>query len=122
MSLSEAVPERLKHIECEHGIGGKNSTICYVPEQNPIQDALETKKKSNHFKLTLPKTGSEMRVAIWASGTSEHFLIHVCQAVNVIQQMGLDLKFNEAPDAVKNLWWNFDIAKDAYSKAKREHK
>ena len=87
MLLSKAVPEGLKHIECEHGIGGKNSPICYVPKQDPIQDALETKKKSNHFKLTLPKTRSEI-------------LIHVRGVVNVIHQMGLDSKFNKAANAV----------------------
>ena len=86
------------------------------PQHDPIQDALKTKKKSNHFKLTLPKTGSEMR------GTAEHFLIHVCRAINVIQQMGLDSKFNKATDAIKKLRLDLDIAKDAYSKAKQEHK
>ena len=112
----------LKHIECEHGIGGKNFPIHYVPEQDPIQDALETKKKSNHFKLTPHNTGSEMRVVIWASGTPEHFLIHVHGGVNVIQQMGLDSKFNEGANAVKNLRLDLDFSKDAYSKAKREYK
>ena len=53
-----------------------------------------------------------MRLAIWASGTPQHFLIHVHGAVKVIQQMGLDSKFNKATN----------IAKDAYSKAKRGHK
>ena len=63
-----------------------------------------------------------MRVAIWASGTPKHFLIHWHGAVNVIQWMGLDSKFNEAANVVKNLRLDLDIAKDAYSKAKREHK
>ena len=43
MSLSKAVPEGLKSVECERGIGGKNSPIRYIPEQDPIQEALETK-------------------------------------------------------------------------------
>ena len=93
-----------------------------MPKQDPIQDALKTKKKSNHFKLTLPETGSETQVTLWASGTPKHFLIYMHGVVNVIQQMGLDSKFNEASDAVKNLRLDLDIAKDAYSKAKREHK
>ena len=63
-----------------------------------------------------------MRVAIWVSGTPEHFLIHVHGAVNVVQQMGLNSKFNEAADVVENLRLDLDIAKDAYSKAQREHK
>ena len=63
-----------------------------------------------------------MRVAIWASGTTKHFLIHVHGAVNIIQQMGLGSKCNKAADAVKNLRLDIDIAKDAYSKAEIESK
>ena len=63
-----------------------------------------------------------MRVAIWVSETPEHFLIHVHGAVSIIHQIGLDSKFNEAADAVENLRLDFDIAKDADSKPKREHK
>ena len=73
-----------------------------MPEQDLIQDALETKKKSNLFKLTFPETGSEMRVAIWVSGTPKHFLIHVHGAVNVIQQMGLDWKLSQTAGASEN--------------------
>ena len=62
-----------------------------------------------------------MKVAIWASGIPEYFLIDEHGAVNIIQQMGLDSKFNIATDAVKNLRLNLDIAKDAYSKTKRGH-
>ena len=91
MLLSKAVPEGLKQVECECGVGGNNSPIHYVPEQDPIHDALKTKKRSNHFKLTLLKIRREMRVAIWASGTLEHFVIHVHGVVNVNQQMVMKL-------------------------------
>ena len=37
--------------------------------------------------------------------------------VDVIQQMGLDSKFNEATYVVKHLRLDLDIVKDAYSKA-----
>ena len=43
MSLSKAVPEGLKSVECERGIVVKNSPNCYVLEQDPIQEALKTK-------------------------------------------------------------------------------
>ncbi len=46
MLLSKAVPGGLKHVECEHGIGGKNLPICYILEQDPIQEALETKQQA----------------------------------------------------------------------------
>ena len=49
MPLSKALPEGLKHVECEHGIGSKNSPIHYVPKQDSIQDVLETKKSSTTF-------------------------------------------------------------------------
>jgi hypothetical protein len=61
MLLSKAVPEGLKSVECERGIGGKNSPIHYIPEQDPIQEALKTKHQPMSFKLTLP-LGSEMRL------------------------------------------------------------
>jgi hypothetical protein len=53
MSLSKAVPEGLKSMECECGVGGKNSPIRYIPEQDPIQEALKTKHQPTSFKLAL---------------------------------------------------------------------
>ena len=44
MSFMTAVPEGLKWIECDCGIGGKNPPICYIPEQNPVKDALKKGK------------------------------------------------------------------------------
>ncbi len=79
-------------MECEHGIGGKNSHIRYIPEQDPIQEALEVKHLLTSFKLSLP-SGSEMRMARWASGTPEHFQIHMRGAIHVIKEMELDTKF-----------------------------
>jgi hypothetical protein len=68
MSFAKSVPEGLKLSECEWGIGGKNSPICYIPENDPVQEALKKNKKTNYFKLTLPNMGSELKVAFWASG------------------------------------------------------
>ena len=69
MSFAKSVHEGLESSECEHGIGGKNSPICYIPKKGPIQEALKKNKKTNYFKLMLPNTGSELKVALWASGT-----------------------------------------------------
>ncbi len=66
MLLSKAVPEGLKSVECEHGIGGKNSPIRYIPEKDFIQEALETKHQPMSFKLSL-LSGSDMRMVRWAS-------------------------------------------------------
>ena len=76
MLLSKAVPEELKSVECYCGIRGKNSPIRYIPEQDPIQDALEMKHQPTSFKLSIP-SGSEMRMVRWASGIPKHFLIHM---------------------------------------------
>ena len=63
MSLAKSVPDELKPTECEQGMGGNKSPIQYIPKLGPIQEALEKKKKTTYFKLTLPSTGSELSVA-----------------------------------------------------------
>ena len=82
MSFTKSVPEGLKLSECERAIGGKNSHIRYIPESDPVQEALEKKKKVTYFKLTLPSTGSEMSMAQLTSGTPEQFLLHVRAAIH----------------------------------------
>ena len=74
-------------------MGGKNSRVYLIPEQDPIQDALEKTKKTTYFKLT----------PIWASGTPEQFLLHVCTAIQVCKQIGFDTNYANAPklDATK---------------------
>eukprot|EP00804_Cyclotella_cryptica_P006373 CCRYP_014258-RA/>CCRYP_014258-RA protein AED:0.36 eAED:0.36 QI:152/1/0.5/1/0/0/2/0/56 len=56
MSSVKAFPEGLKWIECERGVGGKYSPSRYIPEQDPVQDALKKSKMTTYFKLTLPNT------------------------------------------------------------------
>jgi hypothetical protein len=73
MSFTKSVPKGLKLTEGERSIGGKNSPICYIPKSDPVQEALEKKKKVTYFKLTLPSTGSEMCAAQWTSRTPEQF-------------------------------------------------
>eukprot|EP00804_Cyclotella_cryptica_P014523 CCRYP_004822-RA/>CCRYP_004822-RA protein AED:0.00 eAED:0.00 QI:22/-1/0/1/-1/1/1/0/85 len=75
MSSVKAIPKGLNWVECEYGIGGKNSPVCYITEQDPMQDVLEKNKKTTYFKLTLPNTGDELKVAVWASRTPEQFLL-----------------------------------------------
>ena len=111
--LSKAVPEGLKSVECERGVGGKNSTIRYIPEQDPIQEALETKHQPTSFKLSLP-SGSEMRMVRWASGTPEHFLIHVRGAIHAIKEMDLGIKFQAAMKAVESASLEVDLTKMQY--------
>ena len=113
MLLSKKVPEGLKSVECELGVGGKNSPICYIPEQERIEEALETKHQTTSFKLSLP-SGSEMRMMMWASGTLEHFLIHVQGVIHTIKEMELDTKFQEAVKAAESATLEVDPNKITY--------
>ncbi len=47
MSLVKSISKGLKVVECKHGMGDKNAPICYIPEQDPVQDAL-AKKQEDH--------------------------------------------------------------------------
>ncbi len=96
----KAFPKGLKWIECEQGVGGQNSPIRYIPEQDPVQDALKKSKKTTYVKLTLPNTGNELKVAVWASGTPKRFVLHVRSAIHACKQMGLDTKFAETEQTV----------------------
>eukprot|EP00804_Cyclotella_cryptica_P004891 CCRYP_004940-RA/>CCRYP_004940-RA protein AED:0.36 eAED:0.84 QI:0/0/0/1/1/1/2/0/428 len=114
MSSVKAIPEGLKWVECERGVGGKNSPIRYIPEQDPVQDALAKDKKTTYFKLTLPNLGNELKVAVWASGTPEQFLLHVRSAIHVCKQMGLDTDFAAAEKAVETAKIEAELAKQEY--------
>jgi hypothetical protein len=115
MSITKSVPKGLKLSECECGIGGKNSPIRYIPESDPVQEALEKKKKVTYFKLTLPSTGSEMSMAQWTYGTPEQFLLHVQAAIHVCKQMKLDVNLSKAQEAVTNTECDLEIAKETYA-------
>ncbi len=108
--------------ECERGVGGKNSPIRYIPESDPVQEALEKKKKVTYFKLTLPSTKSEMSVAQWASGTPEQFLLHVRAAIHACKQMELDANFTRAQDAVTTAELNLEMAKESYATVRNSEK
>ncbi len=92
---------------------GRKSPICYILEQDPIQEALETKHQLTSFKLNL-LSGSEMRMVRWASKTPEHFLIHVQGAIHAIKEMELDTKFQEAVRAVQSENLEVILSKMAY--------
>ncbi len=98
------------------------SPIRYIPEQDPIQDALETKHQPTSFKLSLPSE-SEMRMVRWASGTPENFLIHMRGAIHAIKEMELDTKFREATKAVESAILEVELTKMQYKdKLKKREK
>ncbi len=80
-----------KWIECECGIGGKNSPKCYIPKQDLINDVIENNKKSKYFKLTHLYTGNKLKVAIRASGILGKFILQVCNKIHACKQIVLML-------------------------------
>eukprot|EP00804_Cyclotella_cryptica_P015513 CCRYP_003554-RA/>CCRYP_003554-RA protein AED:0.37 eAED:1.00 QI:0/0/0/1/1/1/2/0/455 len=122
MSSVKAFPKGLKWVECEHGVGGKNSPIRYIPEQDPVQDALAKDKKTTYFKLTLPNMGNELKVAVWAPGTPKQFLLHVRSVIHACKQMGLDTNFAEAERAVETAKLDAEIAKEEFMKLRNSEK
>ena len=109
------MPKGLKLSECERGVGGKNSPIRYIPEKDPVQEALERTKKTNYFKLTLPHTGSELKVALWASGTPEQFILHVRAAIHACKQMEHDATCQDAEEAVETALMDLEMKKEEYA-------
>ena len=101
MSSAKSNPKGLKVVECERSVGSKNTSVQYIPEQDPEEDALDNTKKTAYFKLTLPNTGNELKVAIWASGTPEQFLLHVRTAMHVCKQLGLETEEAKAMMALE---------------------
>jgi len=122
MSSAKAFPRGLKWIECKCGVGGKNSLIRYIPEQDPVQDALEKVKKTTYIKLTLHNTGNELKVAVWVSWTPEQFLLHIRSAIHTCKQMGLDTDFAEAEKAVINAELEAELAKIEYVQVRSSEK
>eukprot|EP00804_Cyclotella_cryptica_P028707 CCRYP_008223-RA/>CCRYP_008223-RA protein AED:0.38 eAED:1.00 QI:0/0/0/1/1/1/3/0/399 len=120
MSSVKAIPEGLKWVECERGVGGKNSPIRYIPEQDPVQDALAKDNKTTYFKLTLPNTGNELKVAVWVSGTPEQFLLYVRSAIHAGKQMGLDTDFAAAEKAVETAKIEAELAKQDRSQSRND--
>jgi hypothetical protein len=79
-----------------------------------VHDALNKNKKTTYVKLTLPNTGNELKVVVWASGTPEQFLLHIRSAMHVCKQMGLDTNFADAEKAVINAELEAKLAKTEY--------
>jgi hypothetical protein len=57
----------------------------------------------------LPNTGSKLKVALWASGTPEQFILHVHSVIHACKQMELDVKFLNAEKAVATAILDLDI-------------
>ncbi len=65
--------------------------------------------------MTLPNTGSELKTAVWASGTPEQFVLHVRSAIHTCKQMKHDVKNSKAKEAVVNATLDLEIRKEEYA-------
>ena len=72
--------------------------------------------------MTLPNIRNELKVASWASGTPEQFLLHVHTALHVCKQLGLETKEANAMMVLEAAYCKLDAAKAEYSKLSREAK
>ena len=115
MSSTKLIPKGLKLEECKHDMGGKNSPICYIPKKDPIQDAPEKSKKTTYFKLTLSNTRDKLMVAIWTTGTPKQFLLHLCSALHMCKQMGLDMDYADDLMVLEAAYCQLDAAKTEYA-------
>jgi hypothetical protein len=61
--------------------------------------------------LTLPHTGSKLKVVLWASGTPEQFILHVHSAIHTCKQMEHEVKFSTAKEAVATAQLDLEMKK-----------
>ena len=77
MSSEKVAPTRLKHQECKCGQGGKKAPIRYVPEEDPVQEALDLNPESIKYIFV---TGSETQIMVQSGhGTYQQPVFASCQ-------------------------------------------
>jgi hypothetical protein len=124
-STEKIAPVGLKNQECERGRGGEKAPIRYVPDRDPVQEALDLKPET--LKCTLAN-GSETRVTVWSGhGTNEQFVLHVNKAYSTAKKMGLIPACDDAErayDSKKGEWKAVlrELADDPLSKTEKEKK
>ena len=59
--------------------------------------------------------GSELKVALWASGTPKQFVLHVRSAIHACKQMEHDVKYLNAQEAVTMVNLDLDIKMEEYA-------
>jgi hypothetical protein len=57
---------------------------------------------------------NELKVAVWVSVTPQQFLLHICSAIHVCKQMGLDTNFANGEKAAIYSKLHADLAKTEY--------
>eukprot|EP00804_Cyclotella_cryptica_P029174 CCRYP_005340-RA/>CCRYP_005340-RA protein AED:0.42 eAED:1.00 QI:0/-1/0/1/-1/1/1/0/448 len=123
MSAEKMTPIGLKNQKCKRGRGG--APIRYVPDRDPVQEALDLKPETLKCTLT---NGSETRVTVWSGhGTNEQFVLHVNKAYRSAKTMGLIPACDDADKAYeskKDDWKDVfcKLADDLLSKTEKEKK
>eukprot|EP00804_Cyclotella_cryptica_P012416 CCRYP_010853-RA/>CCRYP_010853-RA protein AED:0.31 eAED:0.70 QI:0/0/0/1/1/1/2/0/212 len=120
MSAEKIAPIGLKNQECG-AEGVAKAPIRYVPDRDPVQEALDLKPET--LKCTLAN-GSETRVTVWSGhGTNEQFVLHVNKAYSTAKKMGL------IPPAMmpkrhmtRKRLFSRELADDPLSKTEKEKK
>ena len=119
MSLEKVVPARLKHQECKCWRGCEKAPIRYVPEQDPVQEALDMKPK--FLKCTFDN-GSETWVTVWLGySTNKHFVLHVNKVYTTAKKMRLHLVYDNVKKAHDSKKGKLKaVLSDPWIKLKRE--
>ena len=65
--------------------------------------------------MTLPNTGSKLKVALWASGTPEQFILHVRSAIHACKQREHGIKYLNVEEAVATVKLDLDIKREEYT-------
>ncbi len=75
---------------------------------------LAHRKKTIYFKLTLPNTGNELKVAVWVTWTPEQVLLYASTGILMRNQIGLDPIFANAEKAFETMILDPEITKGEY--------
>ena len=79
-------------------------------------------QKTTYVKLTLPNTGNELKVAVWASGTPKQFVLCVCSNIHEFKQIGLDMNCTNAKKAVVTTELDTELSKTEYAQVHNSKK
>ncbi len=94
-------------------MGGKNFPICYLSK---IWHRMPSRrKKITYFKFILPNTRNEVKETIWASRTSEQFLLHVHTAMHLCQQIGLDTNKANVTMTLEAAYCELEVTESEYA-------
>ena len=118
--MSDKKPSALSHGEVERGHYGQSALIRYVPEKDPVQDALAESTSTETNKVKMP-SGSTTRVSVWdGHGTNEALLRFVMTSWGLIKRLGYWTERTEALAAAAQAGSDLKKAQKELKAAKKE--